>query len=1044
MSSYVEDYSPGSGRRAPARAWVRSDAPTLNLDGDWRFRLLPTHRGLDASVADPSLDDGDWDTIPVPSHWVLTSDGADWPYGKPIYTNIVYPFPVDPPHVPDENPTGEYRRRFTRPEWATDPAAGAVLLRFDGVESVYRVWLNGTEVGVGKGSRLVQEFDISDLLVDGENVLVVRVHQWSSMSYLEDQDQWWLPGIFRSVTLLGRPAGCLDDVWLQTGYADQVGSYRLQLTASEEAFPVTVRIPELSVEHSYDSTGDLGSSVSVGAVEPWSAESPKLYEVEISSAGETVRLRTGFRTVRIEGDRFLVNGRQVTFRGVNRHETHPERGRVFDREHARADLIMMKRHNVNAIRTSHYPPHPEVLELADELGFWLIDECDLETHGFEHSGWAKNPSNDPAWRDAYLDRIERTVERDKNHPSIVIWSLGNESGTGINLAAMAQWVRARDPERPVHYEGDYTCAYTDIYSRMYPSLVELESIGGEDGPLLSCGPAEARRVRSKPFLMCEYVHAMGNGPGAIAEYEALTERYPRLHGGFVWEWRDHGLLTRAADGTPYYGYGGDFGEVIHDGNFVMDGLVLPNDQPTPGLAEFAAVCRPIVMSLSGSTLTVRSRRHSVDTSGLRFVARRELNGWMVEDSVVVVPAVPPGESVEVELPVELLASAGDGETWLTLIAELAVDTAWAPAGHVVARAQFDRSPAATAVPSTAVITTAAPTTANSVELATSGVDSSTESPARSGELAVGPAVFDTSTGRLMHWYGLEIDGPQLELWRGPTDNDRSSTRGSYELGDPTETGGEGMPGPSSEQRWRARGLDRLTHRVLSISTSDSTSPGTLVVKVRSAAAASALFVDTTYTWSIDAEFARSAADDSGDLGLRVEINPSPDWDCTWPRIGVRFALPTRVDRAAWFGTGPLESYPDTDHAARVGRFSAGIDELNVVYSRPQETGHRAAFRELELAGEAGTVLQLRSVLGQSGNRPGFTLTRHTPQELDRAAHPYELPKPSHSYLFVDAAVHGVGSRACGIDVLPQHALWPGTFRFDLVFGKRPVTPDPAV
>ena len=647
VTSYVDDYSPGSGRRSPARAWVHSDAPQLNLDGDWRFRLLPSHRGLDDSVADPGLGDGDWDEIAVPAHWVLAGDEA---YGKPIYTNVIYPFPVDPPFVPDENPTGEYRRRFQRPDWADAATDGKVLLRFDGVESVYRVWLNGTEVGVGKGSRLVQEFEVTDLLADGENVLVVRVHQWSSMSYLEDQDQWWLPGIFRSVTLLGRPEGCLDDVWLRTGYADGVGSFSLQVQAAETAFPVTVRIPALSVEQTYGSADDLGGTVTVGAVDPWTAETPRLYDTEIASTGETVRLRTGFRTVQVVGDQFCVNGRQVIFRGMNRHETHPERGRVFDHDHAQADMIMMKRHNVNAIRTSHYPPHPEVLSLADELGFWVIDECDLETHGFVFTGWAKNPSDDLAWRDAYLDRIERTVERDKNHPSIVIWSLGNESGTGVNLAAMAQWVRGRDPERPVHYEGDYTCAYTDIYSRMYPNLTETAAIGGERGPILECGPAEARRVRSKPFLLCEYVHAMGNGPGAIAEYDELTETYPRLHGGFVWEWRDHGLLTQSADGTPYYAYGGDFGEVVHDGNFVMDGMVLPDDQPTPGLAEFAAVSQPVIMTLERDVLTVRNRFHTADTSQLRFVARRELDGRVVEDSVLTVPVAGPGEVTSAQLP----------------------------------------------------------------------------------------------------------------------------------------------------------------------------------------------------------------------------------------------------------------------------------------------------------------------------------------------------------------------------------------------------------
>jgi beta-galactosidase len=998
VTSYVDDYTPGSGRRSPARAWVHSDAPRLNLDGDWRFRLLPTHRGLDDTVADAGLDDQDWDEITVPSHWVLAGDGA---YGKPIYTNVIYPFPVDPPYVPDENPTGEYRRGFQRPDWADASAEGKVLLRFDGVESVYRVWLNGTEVGVGKGSRLVQEFDVTGLLADGDNVLVVRVHQWSSMSYLEDQDQWWLPGIFRSITLLGRPEGCLDDLWLRTGYADGVGSFSLQLKASETAFPVIVRIPELSVVQAYDTADAAAGVITVGPVDPWTAETPRLYDVEIASTGETVSLRSGFRTVQVVGDQFRVNGRQVIFRGMNRHETHPERGRVFDHDHARTDMIMMKRHNVNAIRTSHYPPHPEVLSLADELGFWVIDECDLETHGFVFAGWAKNPSDDPAWREAYLDRIERTIERDKNHPSIVIWSLGNEAGTGVNLAAMAQWVRARDPERPVHYEGDYTCAYTDIYSRMYPNLVETAAIGGERGALLECGPAEGRRVRSKPFLMCEYVHAMGNGPGAIAEYDELTETYPRLHGGFVWEWRDHGLLTQSADGTPYYAYGGDFGEVVHDGNFVMDGMVLPDDRPTPGLAEFAAVSQPVIMTLEQGTLTVRNRYHTADTSHLRFVARRELDGRVVEDSVLTVPVAGPGEATSALLPAELLVPAGPGETWLTIVAELAADVAWAPSGHVVASAQFDRS--------------APPVAGGFTQLLGSAAASDTEA-----ELAVGGGVFDPTTGRLLTLYGLPVDGPRLELWRGPTDNDRSDSRGSYELGDPDETSGEGVPGPSSEQRWRDRGLDRLTHRVLS-SSSDDTG---LVVRVRSAAAAGTLFVDTTYTW---------VQGGAGDLRLRVEVNPSPAWDCTWPRVGVRFDLPTEVDRAAWFGTGPNESYPDTDRAARVGRFAASVDELNVVYSRPQETGHRAAVRELELADSSGPRLQLRALAGPGGHRPGFTLTRHSPQELDRAAHPYQLPTPTHSYLFLDAAVHGVGTRACGIDVLPQHALWPGAHRFDVVF-----------
>ncbi len=989
VSSYLDDFTPGSGRRCAARAWVDTDAPELSLNGRWRFRLHPRAVvGTEAAAVD--FDDQDWDEIPVPSHWVLEGAGR---FGAPIYTNVQYPFPIDPPYVPDENPTGDHRRRFTAPDWA----AGTCLLRFDGVESVYRVWLNGHEVGVGKGSRLVQEFDVTGLVHPGENVIMVRVHQWSSMSYLEDQDQWWLPGIFRDITLLSRPVGALDDVWLRTAYAaDGSGSVTPAIAGADDAFPVTVDIPELGVSETLTSRHDQ-PAWTINRVEPWSAESPRLYDATVSSRGETVSLRAGFRTVAIDGDMLLVNQRQLIFRGMNRHETHPVRGRMFDADHARADLVMMKQHGVNAIRTSHYPPHPGVLDLADELGLWVVDECDLETHGFWFLDWQGNPSDDPRWADVYLDRIERTVERDKNHPSVIIWSLGNESGTGRNLAEMASWVRRRDPERPIHYEGDYTGEYTDLYSRMYPNYLETAAIGGESGPIsYLSAPAQAKRVRSKPFLLCEFAHAMGNGPGGLSEYDALVEQHRRLHGGFVWEWRDHGLATRSADGTAFYGYGGDFGEVVHDGNFVMDGMVLPDDTPTPGLAEFAAVNQPLTFTLDGDQLTITNRHHSLASDYLRFVAVVERYGHPGPEHVLDVPAIPAGGTTRVTCPV---AVEEPGETWLTVRADLAADAPWAAAGHVVARAQFPLS----------VPTLLGPARSRGNPPGGSA-----------GGLSLGPADFDPATGRLRRLFGVAVDGPRLELWRGPTDNDRSAERGSYELASPETTAGEGAPGPSSAQRWRARGLDRLVHRVRDISHDDDG----LVVRVRVSAANSGRVVDVAYRWAL------------GDAGveLLVEAVPSPGWDCTWPRIGVRFDLPGDVDRASWFGTGPYESYPDTRRAAYVGRFSAHVDELNVAYSRPQETGHRAELRELTLTGPQGTAVRLATRPDRHGHRPGFTFTRHTPQELDHAGHPYELPSGGPTHLFVDNAVHGIGSRACGMDVLPEHALWPGTHRFTLVFG----------
>jgi beta-galactosidase len=970
----------------------------MTLNGEWKFRWSPTAAGLDDAAADPDYDDSGWDTIPVPSHWVLpgtSPEAAAGTYGRPIYTNIRYPFPVDPPRVPDENPTGDHRRSFEMPDW---PSA-RVLLRFDGVESIYRVWLNGIEVGVGKGSRLVQEFDITEVLRAGTNVILVRVHQWSSMSYLEDQDQWWLPGIFRDVTVLARPYGSVDDLWLSTDYAaDGTGSINPQIIAAEQAFPIDIEIPELRVRQRFQGPRDV-ALFSVGQVEPWSAEAPKLYEAQISSTGETLRMRLGFRRIEIDRDILRINGNQVIFRGMNRHEIHTVRGRMFDEQYARTDLIKMKRAGVNAIRTSHYPPHPRVLDLADELGFWVIEECDYETHGFEAFGWQGNPSDDPRWAEACLDRMQRTVERDKNHPSVIIWSLGNEAGTGQNLRQMSDWVRERDPARPVHYEGDHTGAYTDIYSRMYPNYLETEAIGADTGVIFYLDSSEdAERVRSKPFLMCEYAHAMGNGPGGMDIYDDLAERYPRLHGGFIWEWRDHGLLTRTTDGVEFFGYGGDFGEVLHDGNFVMDGMLLPDGAPTPGLAEFTRVNQPIVFDLDGGLLVVRNRYHTLSTDHLRFVAIKEVNGYPVVEAELNVPRLLPGQVETVTVPDDLVAT-GDGEVWLIIKAELAAQTPWADPGHEVALGQFKltRPGSIATLPAWPV----APAQEANEQIIT-----------------LGPAQFDTQTGRLLRLLGMEVDGPRLELWRGPTDNDRGSARGSFELGRPEDTFGEGVPGPSSEQRWRERGLDRLQHRLDHLYVDHDQ----LLAQLRVAAAGGNLYVHVSYHWWL-----------TDGLALMISVVPSAGWDCTWPRVGVRFDLPAELRHASWFGTGPNESYPDTRRAARVGRFAADIDGLNVDYSRPQETGHRSELRELVISDAQRPRLSIATWPNEQDHRPGFTLSAYTPQQLDRARHPYELVPGDHVYLFIDEAVHGIGSRACGIDVLPEHALWPRPRQFGMNF-----------
>ncbi|WP_326757694.1 DUF4981 domain-containing protein [Streptomyces phaeochromogenes] len=977
LSPHVSDIAPGRGALRPARSWLHSDAPSRSLNGSWRFRLSPTASVTEDFAADGFVDDG-WDSIPVPSHWVLEGDGA---YGRPIYTNIQFPFPIDPPHVPDENPTGDYRRRFDVPaDWSD---AERVVLRFDGVESLFRVWVNGVEIGSASGSRLAHEFDVTSAVRTGDNVIAVRVHQWSAASYVEDQDQWWLPGIFRDVTLIARPAGGIEDVWLRTGFdhARGRGSVEAEITADAAAFPVTLRIPELGVEHVWDTPADV-APLDVTGVEPWSAERPRLYDATVSTAAENIALRVGFRTVEIRGDRFLVNGSRVVFHGVNRHETHPERGRVFDEEHAREDLARMKRFNVNAIRTSHYPPHPRLLDLADELGFWVVLECDLETHGFDKVGWVGNPSDDPAWREAYLDRIRRTVERDKNHPSIVIWSLGNESGTGGNLAAMSAWVHARDTGRPVHYEGDYTGEYTDIYSRMYASVPETEQIGadGTRSALLNCTPAQSARQRTKPFLLCEYAHAMGNGPGAFDQYEALVRQYPRLHGGFVWEWRDHGILATAPDGTPYYAYGGDFGEVVHDGNFVMDGMLLSNDVPTPSLHEYKAVVQPVEFVFDGGKVAVTNLRHSADTSDLLFRWRVEHDGLSVASGDLEIPVVAAGESQWASLPP--IAVAPDAETWLTIDAVLAAPTPWAPEGHVIATAQLDCS-------------TRRPVPAVRLQADWRPGD---------GTLSLGVAEF--AGGSLIRLAGRPVTGPRLELFRAPTDNDESPA-------DRIEDSDNSIDGVSSADLWRRDGLDRLTTRRVSVEhTADA-----LRTLDKVSAADSALSVMVESVWSLE----------DGELELRVEIEPSRGWQTVWPRIGVRFELPdgaAPVDGAQWFGLGPLETYPDSLRAARTGLFSATVHDLSVDYARPQETGHRSELRRLALTSGSTEVLRIEALPDTRGRRPGFTLSRHTPQQIARAGHPFELGDSSTSHLIVDAAQHGLGSRTCGPDVWPEFALRP--------------------
>ncbi|WNZ07865.1 glycoside hydrolase family 2 TIM barrel-domain containing protein [Streptomyces sp. 11x1] len=943
-ADYVEDVSPGRGA-LPPRAWyASSDARTLSLNGDWSFRLSPTADAEDDSFAAEGYDAEGWARVAVPGHWVMQGDGA---FGAPIYTNHLYPFPVDPPRVPTENPTGDHLRYFDLPDgWPSD---GGAVIRFDGVESCARVWLNGTDIGEFKGSRLPHEFAVGHLLKPAGNVLAVRVHQWSAGSYLEDQDQWWLPGIFRDVTLLHRPAGSALDFFVHASYDHVGGIGTLRVDSDVDG---RVLVPALDIDVA------TGEPVTV-PVEPWTAETPRLYDGELVTAGERVPLRIGFRTVVLEDGLLKVNGKAILFKGVNRHEWHPVKGRALDLETMREDVLLMKRHNLNAVRTSHYPPHPAFLDLCDEYGLWVIDECDLETHGFTEQNWRDNPVDDDRWTPALLDRAARMVERDKNHPSVVMWSLGNEAGTGRGLTAMAEWIHGRDGSRLVHYEGDWDCRDTDVYSRMYADHAEVERIGKR----LDGGTHKRREL---PFIQCEYGHAMGNGPGGIADYQRVFEAHERLQGGFIWEWIDHGIKHP----TLGYAYGGDFGEELHDGNFVCDGLVFPDRTPSPGLIEFKKVIEPVRIEGDGTAGTVRVRNayDFQDLSSLAFEWAYEVDGKTVEAGTLSVPDLRPGESAEVKLP-QPPAGGPAGEALWTVRALLAEDTAWGKKDHQVAWIQL-------------------PAAERPLPSMTPG-----DGPTASEKLIyLGPASFDVRTGALKTIGGVEMTGLRLDVWRATTDNDEGAWNGNT----------------CYSRLWRELGLHRMQQRLDGV----ELGADALTVRTRVAPAAREVGLRATYRWT---------ADDTR-LKLTVSVEPDGDWTVPLPRLGIRFGL-SSANAVTWYGGGPGEGYPDTKSASMVSRYHSSVDELQTPYVRPQENGVRPDVRWAELGG-----------LRIDGDPEfGFTARRWTTEQLDTAAHLTDLQAGDTVWVTLDHAQMGIGSQSCGPGPLPQYHLLAEPAEFSFVF-----------
>lgn len=977
----------------PARAYLHSDAPRKSLNGEWQFRLSPGIRQAPQDGWELGGHPEGFTLLPVPSSWPMHG------HGSPAYTNVQFPFAVEPPHAPDANPIGDHLVAFQAgPEFF--PRA---VLRFDGIESAATVWLNGTELGTTRGSRLAHEFDVTDVLTEGSNVLAVRVAQFSAASYVEDQDMWWLPGIFRDVTLQARPEQGIDDVFVHADYNHTTGEgiLRIEATRGGEAIDAVVRLPELNLELA------AGSEHRIPAVSPWSAELPRLYEATVSTSGEEVSLQVGFRTIAIEDAQFKVNGRRILLRGVNRHEHHPRLGRVVPRDVVEAELRLMKQHNINAIRTSHYPPHPDFLALADQLGFYVVLECDLETHGFESAGWNQNPSDDPQWEPALLDRMRRTVERDKNHAAVIMWSLGNEAGTGRNLAAMSRWTKDRDPSRPIHYEGDWTSAYVDVYSRMYADQAETALIGQGIEEPLDDPELDARR-RAMPFVLCEYVHAMGNGPGGMSEYQELFDRYPRLMGGFVWEWLEHGITVTAPNGQEHFAYGGDFGEEVHDGNFVTDGLVDADRNPRPGLLDFKKVIEPLRITVAEdwSGFTVRNGFDFADTSALSFryvleagggaadggtvtAGASVISGSVLAEGTVDVALLAPQAEAVTELPAGLAELAGARPAVLTVSAVLASGADWAEAGHELAWGQSVRGTPAPAVPRV---------------FEPVGVSAA--------ELRLGPVVFDRVSGMPRSIGSVPVNDFRLVLWWPPTDND---------------LGGEwaGQDRRPLATQWAEAGLNRLQSRLLGI-TADPAADGGEVLTVRSrmAAADKQFGVLVDYTWSSDGDA----------VSLRTQVRPDGDWSnagfpVEWARIGLELMLGSETSSVAWFGQGPHQSYPDTGQGTKTGWYTLPLQEMDVDYVRPQESGARSGVYAASVVLDAGTM-------DIAGAPFALTVRPYSLDVLNSATHRTGLVPDGRTYVYVDHALRGVGTAACGPGVLEAYRLRPREADFTVVMRVR--------
>ena len=980
----------------------------VSLNGKWHFRLFDNPAAVPPESVASAADIAAWNAITVPGNWTVQG------YDKPIYTNIKYPIPADPPRVPnDDNPTGVYRRTFTiPPEWENR----RTLITFEGVESAFYLYCNGDFVGYSQDSRLPAEFDLTPFLRAGENLLAAVVIRWSDGSYLEDQDHWWMAGIYRDVTLWSVPPVHLRDVFVRTDLDDTYRDAELAVHIAPEAFsgesmdgftvfaqlfdaqgtavfssPLSAPVRESSTDLP---AADLTATVANPA--KWTAETPNLYTLIVwlkNPAGETVhavRQRIGFRKIEIRGREFLVNGQPVLFKGVNRHEHDDRHGKTVSEASMRADILLMKRFNFNAVRNSHYPMHPRWYELCDEFGLYVIDEANIECHGVYN-----RLTNDPQWAHAFLERGLRMVERTKNHPSIVMWSLGNESGIGPNHTALAGWIRAADPTRPIHYEGAISKnnggldwhgwhLATDIVCPMYPAVDEIVEFANDPRG-------------DRPLIMCEYAHSMGNSTGNLKEYWDAIEGNFGLQGGFIWDWVDQGLLKTAPDGTPFWAYGGDFGDTINDKNFCINGLIFPDRTPHPAMFECKKIFQPVTAEyLSDGKIRLRNKRFFSSLDDIAIQWDISADGQSLRSGTFAPLDIPPQNEQTIAVPVDGLTPPPGAETFLTLRFLLAEETRWAEKGHEIGWEQIPL-----------LVKTPAPAAILFDEMPALTLEDSAASAVISG--ANFRLVFDKPSARVSSFIfgGTELihRGWEMNVWRAPTDND-----GFKFVPD--------LPGKLLGE-WLATGLNRLARQVEHVAVSQ---PEPQMVRITAT-----IFMQGDGD-SAGAEHRQTlTVFASGDIWLENEFSLPAEWPLL-PRVGLVFEMPAGFENLRYFGRGPHENYADRNTGAAMGRYAGTVGEQYVPYIVPQENGNKTDVRWLALENASGIGLL---AVAESHMEAG--VSHFSADDLFAATHTCDLHPRAETIVTLDVRQMGLGGESCGPRTLPPYLISPGKYRFDVRF-----------